>query len=74
MFGAGGGTWSRALRKQGERPRIEQKAGKKVMRKCEYNKVKGTPNEKKERQHAFRLNVWCWWWDLNPHEVALAGF
>ena len=28
MFGAGGETWGRALRKQGERPRIEQKVRK----------------------------------------------
>ena len=57
MFGAGGGTWSRALRKQGERPRIEHKTGKKVMRKCEYNKVKGTPNEKKRK--ACCLSIEC---------------
>ena len=43
-----------ALRKQGERPRIEQKAGRKVMRKCEYNKVKGTPNEKKKGKMPFK--------------------
>ena len=21
-----------------------------------------------------KLLIWCWWWESNPHEVALNGF
>ena len=29
---------------------------------------------KPENKQTAQKFSWCWWWDLNPHEVALSGF